>query len=58
MRRKCEEFVLQLKRVRLDLDYPMAQGIRPSRKGDVRVEKGPHRMMERQAVSSAGEIME
>ena len=39
MREKCERFVPQLKKARLDPEYPMAQGLRPLRKGDVRVQK-------------------
>lgn len=38
MREKCESFIPQLKHARLDPEYPMAQGIRPLRRGDVRVQ--------------------
>ena len=39
MREKCEKFVPALKHARLDPEYPMAQGLRPLREGDVRVER-------------------
>lgn len=39
MREKCERFVPQLKNARLDPEYDMAQGLRPLRKGDVRVQR-------------------
>ena len=39
MRQQCEEFVPELKNARLDPDYPLAQGLRPLRKEEVRVEQ-------------------
>ncbi|MCJ1447685.1 MAG: hypothetical protein MMC23_008196 [Stictis urceolatum] len=39
MKEKCERFLPQLKGAELDPEYPMAQGIRPLRKGDVKVGK-------------------
>ena len=41
MREKCERFVPLLKNARLDPEYPLAQGLRPLRKGDVRIEREP-----------------
>ena len=41
MREKCEKFVPALKNARLDPEYPIAQGLRPLREGDVRVEREP-----------------
>ena len=41
MREQCEKFVPALKNARLDPDYPIAQGLRPLRKGDVRIEREP-----------------
>ena len=41
MREKCEKFLPTLRNARLDPDYPMAQGLRPLREGDVRVEREP-----------------
>ena len=43
MREKCEKFMPGLKNARLDPDYPIAQGLRPLREGDARVER-EHRM--------------
>ena len=43
MREKCEKFMPALKNARLDPDYPIAQGLRPFREGDARVER-EHRM--------------
>ncbi|KAL8815755.1 MAG: hypothetical protein Q9223_005135 [Gallowayella weberi] len=39
MRQQCDEFVPALKKARLDPDYPLAQGLRPLRKEEVRVER-------------------
>jgi D-amino-acid oxidase len=39
MRKQCEAFYPPLKNARLDAEYPLAQGLRPLRKGDVRVER-------------------
>ncbi|TFK94499.1 FAD dependent oxidoreductase [Polyporus arcularius HHB13444] len=39
MRARCEAFLPQLKKARLDPDYPIAQGLRPFRKQNVRVER-------------------
>ncbi|RPD58213.1 FAD dependent oxidoreductase [Lentinus tigrinus ALCF2SS1-7] len=39
MRARCEAFLPQLKKARLDPDYPIAQGLRPFRKHNVRVER-------------------
>lgn len=39
MRARCEAFVPSLKNARLDPDYPIAQGLRPFRKQNVRVER-------------------
>lgn len=41
MREKCEKFVPALRNARLDPEYPIAQGLRPLREGDVRVEREP-----------------
>lgn len=43
MRQQCEEFVPALKNARLDPDYPLAQGLRPLRKEEVRVEREPRK---------------
>ena len=39
MRKRCEEFLPGLKNARLDSEYPIAQGLRPFRKRNVRVER-------------------
>ena len=39
MRSRCEAFLPALKNARLDPDYPLAQGLRPFRKRNVRVER-------------------
>lgn len=39
MRARCEAFLPTLKHARVDPDYPLAQGLRPFRKRNVRVER-------------------
>ncbi|MCJ1460126.1 hypothetical protein MMC28_010505 [Mycoblastus sanguinarius] len=39
MRARCEEFLPGLKNARVDPDYPLAQGLRPARERNVRVER-------------------
>ncbi|KAI4195298.1 MAG: hypothetical protein LQ350_007279 [Teloschistes chrysophthalmus] len=39
MRARCQDFWPDLKRARLDTDYPLAQGLRPFRRQNVRVER-------------------
>ncbi|KAK2766915.1 hypothetical protein FQN54_006230 [Arachnomyces sp. PD_36] len=39
MRKRCEDLLPVLKKARLDPSYPLAQGARPYRKGNVRVER-------------------
>ena len=39
MRARCEAFLPKLKNARLDPDYPLAQGLRPFRERNVRVER-------------------
>ncbi|KAI1929812.1 hypothetical protein LOZ65_001640 [Ophidiomyces ophidiicola] len=39
MRKRCEEFLPALKSARLDPEYPLAQGLRPFRGTNVRVER-------------------
>jgi D-amino-acid oxidase len=39
MRSRCEAFLPRLRNARLDPDYPLAQGLRPFRKQNVRVER-------------------
>ncbi|KAI3327937.1 nucleotide-binding domain-containing protein [Xylariaceae sp. AK1471] len=39
MRERCEKFLPGLKDARLDPDYPLAQGLRPFRRSNVRVER-------------------
>jgi D-amino-acid oxidase len=39
MRTRCEEFLPDLKNARLDPEYPLAQGLRPFRERNVRVER-------------------
>ncbi|KAK8115955.1 nucleotide-binding domain-containing protein [Apiospora sp. TS-2023a] len=39
MRARCNAFLPDLKRARLDPEYPLAQGLRPFRGGNVRVER-------------------
>ncbi|KAH0548031.1 hypothetical protein GP486_008227, partial [Trichoglossum hirsutum] len=39
MRARCEAFMPDLKKARLDPDYPLAQGLRPFRTRNVRVER-------------------
>ena len=39
MRARCEAFLPQLKKARLDPEYPIAQGLRPFREQNVRVER-------------------
>lgn len=39
MRSRCEAFLPDLKRARLDSDYPLAQGLRPFRGKNIRVER-------------------
>lgn len=43
MRQQCESFHPALKSARLDPAYPIAQGLRSLRKGDVRVEREPRK---------------
>lgn len=49
MRSRCEEFLPILKNARLDPEYPLAQGLRPFREQNVRVER---ELRERRASSS------
>lgn len=44
MRERCEAFVPSLKNARVDPDYPLAQGLRPFRKQNVRVERELRRL--------------
>lgn len=46
MRTRCESFLPGLKNARVDPDYPLAQGLRPARERNVRVERElrPHRV--------------
>jgi glycine/D-amino acid oxidase-like deaminating enzyme len=39
MRKRCEAFLSRLRNVRLDPEYPLAQGLRPFRERNVRVER-------------------
>jgi D-amino-acid oxidase len=39
MRKQCEDLIPALKKARLDPEYPLAQGARPYRVGNVRVER-------------------
>jgi D-amino-acid oxidase len=39
MRKRCETFLPGLKNARLDVEYPLAQGLRPCRERNVRVER-------------------
>lgn len=39
MRSRCEAFLPSLKQARVDPDYPLAQGLRPFRANNVRVER-------------------
>lgn len=39
MKARCEEFLPRLKDARMDEEYPLAQGLRPFRKHNVRVER-------------------
>jgi D-amino-acid oxidase len=39
MRKRCEAFLPGLKNARLDVEYPLAQGLRPCRDRNVRVER-------------------
>ena len=39
MRARCEKFLPGLKNARVDPDYPLAQGLRPARERNVRVER-------------------
>ncbi|KUJ20771.1 nucleotide-binding domain-containing protein [Mollisia scopiformis] len=39
IRQRCETFLPRLKNARLDLEYPLAQGLRPFRKCNVRLER-------------------
>lgn len=39
MRKRCEAFLPKLRSARLDPDYPLAQGLRPARERNVRVER-------------------
>ena len=43
MRNRCEAFLPGLRDARLDPDYPLAQGLRPFRTGNVRVESEPRK---------------
>ncbi|ETS78835.1 hypothetical protein PFICI_08688 [Pestalotiopsis fici W106-1] len=43
MRAKCERILPQLKDAKLEPEYPIAQGIRPMRRDDVRIEKESRR---------------
>jgi len=44
MRERCEAFLPALKNARVDPDYPLAQGLRPFRKQNVRVERELRRL--------------
>lgn len=39
MRKRCEAFLPKLRNARLDPEYPLAQGLRPARERNVRVER-------------------
>ena len=39
MRARCEDFLPCLKNARLDSEYPLAQGLRPGREANIRVER-------------------
>lgn len=39
MRTRCEEFLPDLRKARLDPDYPLAQGLRPFRQKNIRLER-------------------
>jgi len=52
MRRRCEAFISELNNARLDPEYPLAQGLRPFRGTNVRVE----REIRRRRVSIKGGI--
>lgn len=41
MREQCERLVPALNYARLDPEYPIAQGLRSVRKGDVRIKREP-----------------
>lgn len=44
MRARCEAFLPDLKKARVDPDYPLAQGLRPFREENVRVERELRRL--------------
>lgn len=39
MRKRCEAFIPSIKNARLDADYPLAQGLRPGRDQNIRIER-------------------
>lgn len=43
MRKRCEAFIPSLKNACLDPEYPLAQGLRPGRQENIRVEREPRR---------------
>jgi D-amino-acid oxidase len=43
MRKRCEAFIPSLKNARLDPEYPLAQGLRPGREENIRVEQETRR---------------
>lgn len=49
MRARCEEFLPDLKKARLDPEYPLAQGLRPFRGKNIRVERELRRTQNGQA---------
>lgn len=55
-RQQCEEFVPKLKNARLDPDYPLAQGLRPLRKEEAKVEResGKHGSKQSRIVHAYG----
>lgn len=55
MRARCEAFLPGLKKARLDHEYPLAQGLRPFRKQNVRVER-ELRLRESPGKSFAGTV--
>lgn len=55
MRARCEAFLPDLKKARLDPEYPLAQGLRPFRQRNVRVER-ELRPRESPATGNAGSV--
>lgn len=54
MRERCENFLPGLKNACLDTEYPLAQGLRPFRAGNVRVERESRKHISKEGFEPSG----